>query len=79
MATATGMRNFLRMLGGTLALTICSSIVNNIVRTRLDQVLDGGIVDQVLSDPTTVGNLGLTAAQRLLIVQAYGGLPFAIR
>lgn len=59
MATATGMRNFLRMLSRTLGLTVCSSIVNNIVRTRLDAVLDVGVVDSILSDPTTASSHGL--------------------
>ena len=72
MATATGMRNFVRMLGGTLALTICSSILNNIVRQRLDSELSMDMVDRILSDPTTVPSLGLSAAQQLSTIQAYG-------
>ena len=72
MATATGMRNFVRMLGGTLALTICSSILNNTVRQRLDRELSMDMVDRILSDPTTVPSLGLSAAQQLSTIQAYG-------
>lgn len=73
MATATGLRNFLRMLGGTLALTICSTIVNNIVRQRIRQLgLSADEVDAVLSDPTSVQSIGLTEAQRLDVTKAYG-------
>jgi len=73
MATATGLRNFLRMLGGTLALTICSTIVNNIVRTRVGNMgLTAAEADAVLSDPTRVYEIGLTAQQRLHITEAYG-------
>jgi MFS family permease len=74
MATATGFRNFLRMLGGTLALTICSTIVNNISRTRIRQAgLSDDQVDLILSDPTATSDLGLTQAQRLEVTRAYGG------
>ena len=73
MATATGLRNFLRMLGGTLALTICSTIVNNIVRNRVgDLGLTAAQADAVLSDPTRVYELGLSVQQRLDITKAYG-------
>ena len=78
MATATGMRNFLRMLGGTLGLTICSSIINNIVRQRLDPILASEVVDHVTSDPTTLSQLGLSDSQKLLITQAYGASPFLL-
>jgi hypothetical protein len=73
MATATGLRNFLRMLGGTLALTICSTIVNNIVRTQVGGMgIAAAQADAVLSDPTRLYELGLSAAERLDITKAYG-------
>ena len=77
MATATGFRNFLRMLGGTLALTICSTIVNNIVRSRLGSTagLTAEQAQAVLSDPTQAGRMGLSAEQRLAVTKAYGKLP----
>jgi MFS family permease len=75
MATATGFRNFLRMLGGTFALTICSTIVNNIVRKRLGQLgLSQAQVNSILSDPTTTGHLGLSDVQHLDVTKAYGEL-----
>jgi hypothetical protein len=33
MAVATGTRNFLRLLGGTIALAACAAILNNTVRS----------------------------------------------
>ena len=78
MATATGIRNFLRMLGGTLALTFCSTIVNNLVRNRLNVAgLSRENIDAILSDPSIArdGQLGLDAAQQLMVVKAYGELP----
>jgi hypothetical protein len=33
MAVATGMRNFLRMLGGTVALAACAAILNNTAKS----------------------------------------------
>lgn len=73
MATATGLRNFLRMLGGTLALTICSTIINNLSRSRLRAAgLSPDQVDMVLSDPTASGSMGLTESQRADVISAYG-------
>lgn len=60
------------MLGGTLALTICSVIVNNVVRSRLGSGgFDVGMVDGVLSDPTGLVALGLTAVEREAVIDAY--------
>lgn len=35
MATATGTRNALRMLGGTIGLAACGTLVNNLAQTEL--------------------------------------------
>ena len=80
MATATGIRNFLRMLGGTLSLTICSTIINNLVRTRLRRDgLTPDQVDAVLSDPTADGSLGLSEMQRRNVIKAYGELSLSLQ
>jgi hypothetical protein len=79
MATVTGMRNFMRMLGGTVALAVCSAIVNNIVRERLGaDGIASSVIDQVLSDPTTVSALGLSSAQQTAVIAAYGESPFVV-
>jgi hypothetical protein len=74
MATATGLRNFLRMLGGTLALAVCSAIINNIVRHRLGAAgLGVEVVNGILNSPLELRSLGLSDADRLVVIQAYGG------
>jgi predicted MFS family arabinose efflux permease len=52
MATATGTRNFLRMLGGTIGLAACGTLVNNLAgKTLLSRGYDQAYVDRVLKDP----------------------------
>ena len=73
MAAATGMRNFMRMLGGTLAVTICSTIVNNIVRNRIGDIgLTAAQAAAVLTDPTQVHGLSLSTDQQQRVEGAYG-------
>lgn len=72
MATATGCRNFLRMLGGTVVLAACTAILNNVVRTRLSSSgLTADLVSKILSDPTELVLLGLDAAQMATVRAAY--------
>ena len=73
MATATGIRNFLRMLGGTLSLTICSTIINNLVRSKLRPTnVPQSVVNQIVKDPSQVRDLGLSDDQIQQILRAYG-------
>lgn len=72
MATATGCRNFLRMLGGTVALAACTAIVNNIARVRMaSEAFSAKLVSDILSNPTELVSLGLDAAQIELVRAAY--------
>ncbi|WWC58666.1 uncharacterized protein I303_101210 [Kwoniella dejecticola CBS 10117] len=71
MATATGLRNFTRMLGGTIALAVGNAIVNNRVRSELNGVLSGDVLGIILSDPTQVKSVGLTDEQVGAVIQAY--------
>lgn len=71
MATATGLRNFLRMLGGTIALTVCSTIINNVVGTQLRSAgLSDDLLREVLNDPTMLSD-NLSAGQRAAVLAAY--------
>lgn len=73
MATATGLRNFLRMLGGTLGLTVCTTIISNIVTNQLGGLgLREEVVRGVLSDPTQLEGRGLTEDQKMAVINAYG-------
>jgi hypothetical protein len=57
MAAAVGMRNFMRLLGGTVGLAACSAVSNNIVRAHLSAVGVGeAVVQRVLKDPTVAGD-----------------------
>ncbi|KAJ5645978.1 hypothetical protein N7490_002350 [Penicillium lividum] len=73
MAVATATRNFLRLLGGTVALAACGAILNNTVRTGLSSVVPSAVLSKIISDPTqiTSESLGLTAAQKSAAIYAY--------
>jgi len=71
MAVATGLRNFLRMLGGTIALTVCSTIINNIVSSTLrSSGFSDDLLREVLNDPTMLSQT-LSATQRDTVLEAY--------
>ncbi|ORY34961.1 putative tetracycline efflux protein [Naematelia encephala] len=71
MAVATGMRNFMRLIGGTVSLAACSAILNNTVRTELSGQVAEGILEMILSDPTQIRSLNLTPAQQADAILAY--------
>ncbi|KAK8865997.1 hypothetical protein IAR55_001148 [Kwoniella newhampshirensis] len=71
MATATGLRNFLRMLGGTIALAVSTTIVNNSVKGDLRASLGDDLYQRILADPTQARDLGLSADQLSTIISAY--------
>lgn len=71
MATATGTRNFLRMLGGTVALAVCTAIVNNIARSRLDTLFSSDVVTEILGAPTELVSMGFDETQIRFVREAY--------
>ncbi|WVF70528.1 hypothetical protein IAT40_005319 [Kwoniella sp. CBS 6097] len=71
MATATGIRNFIRMLGGTISLAAGSAIINNRVKALLKNVISENVLDRVLSDPTDASRLGLDENQVSAVTSAY--------
>jgi hypothetical protein len=72
MAAATGCRNFLRMLGGTISLAACATLMDNVVKARLSSSsIPSGIVAEILSSPTELGTFGLTDVQVALVKAAY--------
>ncbi|TXT11261.1 hypothetical protein VHUM_02012 [Vanrija humicola] len=72
MATATGCRNFLRMLGGTVALAACTAILNNIARVRMqDAGFDAKLVAHILESPTELALMGLDAGQVAIVHAAF--------
>ncbi|WVW82409.1 hypothetical protein I302_104416 [Kwoniella bestiolae CBS 10118] len=71
MATATGLRNACRMLGGTIALAVGNAIVNNRVKEEIGGSLSGDLLNTILADPTLVKELDLTTEQVNTVIQAY--------
>ncbi len=83
MAVATGTRNFLRLLGGTIALAVCSAILNNTVRSDLQaEGFAQSVVDAIIGDPTTINSLAISAIDKQDAIAAYGEpsrqLPFPV-
>ena len=72
MAAATGTRNFIRTIGGTIGLAVCSALINNIVHSRLDDTISSTVILQILDDPTSVSTLGLDTSDQSAIISAYG-------
>jgi len=72
MAVVTGTRNFVRMLGGTVALAVCQAILNNTVKVQLQQAsFPEDLIDDITSSPTTYSTLPLTAAQVVTVQTAF--------
>ncbi|KAL7418197.1 major facilitator superfamily domain-containing protein [Mrakia frigida] len=73
MAVVTSTRNFVRLLGGTVALAIGSSLLQNTVRNGLLALsLPAEVISSITSEPTLIPTLStLTSEQRTLALQAY--------
>ncbi|KAJ7634522.1 MFS general substrate transporter [Roridomyces roridus] len=65
MSVVTAMRNFLRLLGGTLSLAVASTLINNNLRTAMDHLgISSSLIKQIIDDPTLLHNptsVGLTS------------------
>ncbi|KAL7424758.1 hypothetical protein Q5752_000442 [Cryptotrichosporon argae] len=70
-AAATGCRNFVRQLGGTLALAACTALVNAVVERDLAPWAAPDLVSQILNSPTELAALGLDDAQMADVRAAY--------
>ncbi|GLA46667.1 hypothetical protein AnigIFM63604_011268 [Aspergillus niger] len=72
MAVITGARNYLRMMGSTLAVAASAAIVNNIVRTKLEGInFARSIISEIIADPTKIASMSLSAAQKTDALNAY--------
>ncbi|KAJ6500950.1 major facilitator superfamily domain-containing protein [Mycena sanguinolenta] len=53
MSVVTAMRNFIRLLGGTLSLAVASTLLNNKLRTSMTGIgLASSLISQIIDDPT---------------------------
>ena len=75
MAVVTGVRNFIRIFGSTIALAICATIVNNQLRVSIKPLgLSENIISLLENDPTIINDpsrLTLTPHQKAVIIQGY--------
>ncbi|EKM58038.1 uncharacterized protein PHACADRAFT_252002 [Phanerochaete carnosa HHB-10118-sp] len=75
MAVVTGVRNFVRLFGSTIALAICASLVNNTLRTAVRPLgLSADQIAALLNDPTIINRssaLDLDANSKAVVIAAY--------
>lgn len=75
MAVVTGVRNFVRLFGSTISLAICSSIVNNTLRTAIRPLgLSAEQVAALVDDPTIINDptkFTLGADAKATIIEGY--------
>jgi hypothetical protein len=75
MAATTAMRNVARQLGGTLALSIAGTVINNSLSKRASSLgLSGDALQTILDTPTLLQSASstlLTADQKLSLIDAY--------
>ncbi|KAJ7060937.1 MFS general substrate transporter [Mycena amicta] len=75
MSVVTAMRNFIRLLGGTLSLAVASTLVNNKLRTSLAALsVPAAIITKIIDDPAllhTASAVNLTQSEAHSIL--YGG------
>ncbi|RAH81955.1 MFS general substrate transporter [Aspergillus japonicus CBS 114.51] len=73
MAVVTGARNYLRMMGSTLAVAASAAIVNNVVRSKLTGLdFDSAVIAAIVSDPTTIRSMsGLSEVEVTEALDAY--------
>ncbi|KAF9475914.1 MFS general substrate transporter [Pholiota conissans] len=66
MSVVTAFRNFIRLFGGTLALAISATIINNSLRASMHNLsLSQSIISQVINDPSELSSpstLGISAS-----------------
>lgn len=73
-AVAVSVRNYMRLLGGSIFVSVAATVVNNELRNRLDGVIDPSILQIVLEDPTAVQHSlkgSLNPDTHRLIIEAY--------
>lgn len=75
MAVVTGVRNFVRIFGSTIALAICASLVNNTLRTAIRPLgLSSAQIEALVDDPTIINRpaqLSLDAHAKAVVIAGY--------
>lgn len=68
----SGTRNFIRMMGGTIALAACSAILNNSVQSSMRSAgIAANIISQVVADPTQIQSLQISRTEKDVALLGY--------
>ncbi|RDW74160.1 MFS general substrate transporter-61 [Coleophoma crateriformis] len=72
-AVATGLRNFVRTIGGSTGLAVSGAILNNTLRTKLSGLsfITPALLDTLSSSTYGLSSLGLTAEEKNSVLDAY--------
>ncbi|CAK7206460.1 hypothetical protein SEUCBS139899_009255 [Sporothrix eucalyptigena] len=75
MAVVTGARNYLRMMGSTLAIAASAAIVNNTVKAKLTALhFDPSVITTIIGNPTTIPTMSsslISDTQKTEALDAY--------
>ncbi|RDW67602.1 MFS general substrate transporter-11 [Coleophoma cylindrospora] len=72
-AVATGLRNFVRTIGGSTGLAVSGAILNNTLRTKLSGLsfITPTLLDTLSSSTYGLSSLGLTSEEKNTVLDAY--------
>ncbi|KAJ6184690.1 efflux pump antibiotic resistance protein [Penicillium mononematosum] len=70
-AVLTGLRNFLRDMGGATSITVSGTILRNVLYARLGSWFNQETIEKLISSGSTLGNWQLTKEERRLVSQGY--------
>ncbi|KAJ5109301.1 hypothetical protein N7456_005976 [Penicillium angulare] len=76
-AVITGLRNFLRDMGGSIGITVSGAILNNVMQAGLKGRFSSEIISQLTSSTFALSNLKLSSEEKELILMVYArGIRF---
>lgn len=67
----TGLRNFIRDIGGAVGITVSGTILNNILQNGLKDKFSLELISQLTSSAFALGDLDLSAEDKALISNVY--------
>ncbi|TAQ90467.1 hypothetical protein B7494_g1209 [Chlorociboria aeruginascens] len=70
-AVVNSLRNFLRTIGGSVGLTICGTILNNILKSHLSPYIAASDIKRLTSSVYALSSLNLTPEQYDRVLDAY--------
>uniref|UniRef100_A0A093VDZ9 Putative transporter C3H1.06c n=1 Tax=Talaromyces marneffei PM1 TaxID=1077442 RepID=A0A093VDZ9_TALMA len=70
-AVTNSLRNFLRILGGSVGLTISGTILNNTLKTQLRNTLPLDVINTITSSAYSLSSINLSPNQYEMVMDAY--------